>query len=654
MSRKKAPASRRIRQGRSAPSRPDPPAVSRGFARSTWIAAAIIVVVALWAWLPSLDAGFVFDDRPGITENASIRSWSAVLAPPSGSPLSGRPVANITLALNHHLGHGPAGYHATNVLIHLAAVLVLLGVARRTGLASDRLPPRASKVLAFSIALIWAVHPLTSGSVTYAVQRVESLMGLFFLATLYCAIRADSSPGSLGWRMAAFTACALGMATKEVMITAPVLVCLWFVVFRGAPWNPLADGERRVVYAGLAATWTILFALVAAGTEATTALASVITSERSMGWTPWTYLLTQADVVVHYLRLAVVPDPLVLDNYGWPRAASVADVWPQALMLVLSVTATGFGLIRRHWAAYCGAWVFLILAPTSSLLPIPTEIAAEHRMYLPLIGVIVVVMSGVYAGARWALAYDLRERYAPLALMVAASVVTVPAASATRARAADYRDESTIWLDTVNKRPDNARARINYGIQLMAAGRYSEAEQQMRSAEHLFSDPETQAQVHVQLGAALCAQGRCAEGRPHLERALELHPEIADADAVLAQAFSETGDLRRSLHHFRRAIDRHPDNPLVLSRAAWLFATAPDLSLRDPAYAETLASRAVQVTNAQDVGALESLAAAYAPHGRVREALTAVEGAAVRAEAAGDRTAAAILRKRATEYRAAR
>jgi tetratricopeptide (TPR) repeat protein len=644
--------SRRSRRLRPLHARRDTPPVTRCvFEGPHWIAAAVITVVVLWAWLPSLDAGFVFDDRPGITENVSIRSWGAVLAPPSGSPLSGRPVANITLALNHQLGHGPAGYHATNVGIHLAAALVLLGVARPTLLAGGRLSRRASDAIAFSIALIWAVHPLTTGSVTYVVQRVESLMGLFFLTTLYCAIRADSSRGFAGWRVAAITACAFGMATKEVMITAPVLVWLWFVVFRGAPGNPLVDGERRVLYVGLAATWTILVGLVATGTEATTALASALTSERSMGWTSWNYLLTQAGVVVHYLRLAVVPDPLVLDYYGWPRAASVADVWPQAVMLVLAVTATGCGLSRRHWTAYCGAWVFLILAPTSSLLPIPTEIAAEHRMYLPLVGVIALGTGGLYAAARRTLRQDVRERYAPLAVLVAAGVLTLPAAQATRARAADYRDEATIWLDTLTKRPDNARARINYGIQLMAAGRYSEAEQQMRSAEHLFSDPETQAQVHVQLGAALCAQGRCGEGRPHLERALELDPDIADADVVLAQAFSESGDWERSLFYFRRAVKQHPDNPLLLARAAWLLATAPDISLRDPEYAETLASRAVQLTNAQDVGALESLAAAYAAQGRVDEAVSAVQAAAHRAAAGGDQNTAAALRTRVLEYR---
>src|SRR3989475_12848490 len=103
---------------------------------------------------------------------------------------------------------------------------------------------------------------------------------------------------------------------------------------------------------------------------------------------PWpTYLRTQAGVVAHYLRLAIVPSSLVLD-YEWPAAQSIADVAPQAVMVLALIAVTIWALVRRMPIGFAGAWFFGILAPTSSIIPIVTEIAAEHRMYLPLAAVI--------------------------------------------------------------------------------------------------------------------------------------------------------------------------------------------------------------------------------------------------------------------------
>ncbi len=341
----------------------------------------------------------------------------------------------------------------------------------------------------------------------------------------------------------------------------------------------------------------------------------------------------------------------MLDYYGWPRAESLAAVWPDVLVLCALIVVTGLGLTRRHPLGFAGAWFFLILAPTSSVLPIPTEIAAEHRMYLPTIAVVAVL--------EWALAalyvrLPVSRSRATVSAAAALALAIAALGGATRARAGEYSDAATLWRDTVSKRPDNARARINYGILLISAGRYAEAEAQMRAAEPLWADNETRAQVQVQLGAALCAEGRCTEGIVHIERALELNPEMADADPVLAQAFSDAGDLRRALFYFRRAARNHPDNAVLLTRAAWLFATAPDENLRDPALAERLATQAVGLTARNDFAALESLAAAYAAEGRRVEAVAAVREAAERAEAVNDLAAAAVLRRQLEAYRVGR
>ena len=265
------------------------------------------------------------------------------------------------------------GYHALNLAIHLAAALALFGIVGRT-LRSAPLAQAfggASTPLAFVVALVWTVHPLQTESVTYVVQRVESLMGLFYLLTLYCAIRAAEGGGR--WTAAAIGACALGMGTKEVMVTAPLMVWLWDRTFLGG-----APRSRWPLYAGLAATWLVLAALMAAPSQARTVLGLLAGSSAagpSIGpgeqWAPWSYMLTQATVVVHYLRLALLPSPLVFDYYDWPQARSLGDVWPQAALLDALAIGTLVAIVRGHPIGFAGAWFFAILAPTSSFIPNP-------------------------------------------------------------------------------------------------------------------------------------------------------------------------------------------------------------------------------------------------------------------------------------------
>ena len=202
-------------------------------ARVALLAGSTIVVTAVLAYQNSFAGVFTFDDEPWILRNATIRqlwpiqSW---LFPGEASTLGGRPVISLTLAINYALGETDVwGYHAMNLAIHVLAALSLFGVLRWT-LTSPRLRDRfgsAAGPLALAATLLWTVHPLQTQAVTYVIQRCESLVALFYLLTLYCVIRgAASRPPSL-WSVAAFTACLLGMATKEVMVTAPIVVLLY-------------------------------------------------------------------------------------------------------------------------------------------------------------------------------------------------------------------------------------------------------------------------------------------------------------------------------------------------------------------------------------------------------------------------------------------
>lgn len=249
------------------------PAVSR---RAVALVVVLLAVAALLAYRNSFSAPFVLDDEGAILENPTIRSlrpfWRPFVPPGGGETVSGRPLLNFTFAVNYALGgEAVSGYHAFNLGIHFLAACVLLGVVRRT-LDRPLLRPRfggAQLPLAAAVAAVWLLHPLQTESVTYTVQRAESLAGLFSLLTLYGFIRAAESAAprrALAWRSLSVAACLLGMATKETVAVVPLLVLLYDFIFvcertpgaAGAIWR-----QRRGYYLALAATWLLLGFLVA-------------------------------------------------------------------------------------------------------------------------------------------------------------------------------------------------------------------------------------------------------------------------------------------------------------------------------------------------------------------------------------------------------
>jgi protein O-mannosyl-transferase len=555
--RRKSPVAPAVPAVPAAPAAPA--AAGRVRRRVSLVLAGVLLLAGFAAYANSFDGALVLDDIRAIALNPTIRSLDTALAPPPANTVSGRPVANLSFALNYWLAPGevrdaflpdPAspsagaeaitrnlfGYHAVNLAIHLAAGLLLFGVARRTfarvaGLAAEGTSAWPDTVLAspsalaFATTLLWLVHPLHTEAVTYLVQRVESLMALFYLATLYAAIRAGEERAGLGWSIASIGCCALGMATKEVMVTAPLIVVLWDLVFAGRP----IGRSRLRLWGGLAATW-IVFAMLVWHEHRAPSLGGADIA--------WRYLLSQSAVLVHYLRLSFVPSPLVF-LYTWPLAASLLDVWPQVIAMPALVLLTIVGLIRRKPLAFAAAWFLVILAPTSSVLPIITEIAAEHRMYLPLAGVIAAVVGfAAWLARRTVGSAGSRARaFAAVDAVVLLAAATVLLAGLTHDRNRDYASDVALWGDTVRKEPWNPRARTAYGVALFGERRLGEAESQLVEAVRLAPDD---AVARVRLGGLLASQGRLTEAIEHLEQAARItgrrDPQVL---GVLAAALAQ-------------------------------------------------------------------------------------------------------------------
>jgi Flp pilus assembly protein TadD len=567
--------------------------------RAILLAGGIIVLAALAAYYNTLSGPLIFDDLRSITRNPTIRQlwppWSA-LSPPrgDGSTVSGRPLVNLSLAVNYAAG-GTAvrGYHVLNLAIHVLAGLTLFGIMRRTLLlgSGQALP------LALTVALLWTLHPLQTEAVTYVVQRAESLMGLCYLLTLYCFIRGVNSTGASDgafeetqgrrdfilarrrfrslrrdaedslrdagaprkpepdtypiktedsasrrlqvpaagiWYALSIMACLAGMATKEVMVSAPLLVLLYDRTFVAGSFRE-AWRRRRWFYLGLAGTWLLLGWLVA-GTGGRGGTAGF-----GAGITGWEYSLTQFQAIVHYLQLSLWPDPLIID-YGIVLVDHAAAVAPFALVVVLLVAGTVAALRYRPVLGLVGVWFLAILAPTSSVVPV-ADVMFDHRMYLPLAAVVALLACGIYALS------GRRSLIVGLALAVGLGGLTAR-------RNEDYRSELALWRATVAKRPGNPRVHNNLGIALMQAGRADEAMTHYATALQIAPEyPD----AHNNLGLALFQAGRIPEAVGHYEAALRLKPDYAEAHFNLGNARLQAGLLPEAAEHYEAALRLRPD-----------------------------------------------------------------------------------------------
>lgn len=520
--------------------------------QSVWCFLAIIVV-GLIVYANSLVVPFLLDDQYAILENPHIRHlwplWEA-LAPAPRAADSWRPLISLSLAINFAIsGFQVWSYHLVNVAIHLASALVLFGIVRRT-LAGHRLGARYGAVatpLAFVTALLWMVHPLQTQSVTYIIQRAESLMGLFYLLTLYCTLRSDGSPRPLMWAGAAVLSCVLGIFCKPVIVTAPLLVWVYDGIFL-SPSFSRALHKRRRLYVALAATWILAAMLVSHLPHPERARAGFAFKDI----TPLEYLLTQPGVILHYLRLVLWPHPLCFD-YAWPIARTLqAILWP-TLVIVPLVCATGWLVCRRHPLGFLGAWFFGVLAPTSSFIPI-ADLAAEHRVYLPL----AAVVAGAVLSIRWLLCRFVRlpSRQRKAEILMLAIVIVVFEVLTIR-RNGDYRSAESIWRDTIAKRPANGRAYIGLGNALVRQGRWARAVTAYTEALQLKPNDDT---IHNNLGVALYEQGQLDEAKKEYTEALRLDPSGSDAHNNLGVVLIQQGHDAEAIAHFVEALRLSPDH----------------------------------------------------------------------------------------------
>jgi protein O-mannosyl-transferase len=567
----------------------EPPTLKRiPVLRTDWLrlaGGAVLVAGALATYSRTFSVPLLFDDNAAIVNNPTIRHWSTAFWPAASTTASGRPVLNLSLAFNYGLsGTAVWSYHTFNLAIHILAGLTLFGIVRRT---LERRGDAAASLIGFSAALLWTLHPLQTESVTYIVQRAESLMGLFYLVTLYCFIRAvgadvsgpladrvpseynlrswwnqghlqpfgdsgglpnaaKAAPPATGrcvsclWSALCVATCLLGMATKEVMVSAPLIVLLYDRTFIAGSFRE-AWRRRRGLHMALAATWLLL-----AGLVASTGWNRNGDSGFDVGIKPGAYWLTQFEAVVRYLWLSVWPHPLVFE-YGTFFGGFSPEVALYALVVVGLAVAVLVALRRRPPVGFLGAWFFMILAPTS-IIPGRVQMIVEHRMYLPLAAVIVGGAAGLCT---------VLQRVRPRVVIPAVLLLALGLGGLTALRNEDYRSELGIWSDTVAKRPNNERALVCLGDALSKIpGRLDDAI--ARYEEALRLNPNL-AQAHNNLGKALNDEGRTRDAIAQYEDVLRLNPGLAVAHNNLGSALNAAGRINEAIVQYEEALRLKPD-----------------------------------------------------------------------------------------------
>jgi tetratricopeptide (TPR) repeat protein len=534
-------------------------------ARSPALLALGVVVLGSLAYANSFQGAFVFDDVVQILDNPALRDLGRLLRRADGFQVQpNRFVPYASFAANVRLwGLSPAGFHAVNLLVHLATALALFGIVVlgfRTPRVRESPISGNAPAVAFTAAALFVTHPIQTQAVTYIVQRITSIAALFYLGSilLYLAWRLAPAAGrrrALPYLLS-LGAALLAMRSKEIAFTLPFALLLLEWALFGRPtatrWAALAPFG--------AAALVIPLTLVQLGQPVGQVLAEASAATRVQATIGrLDYLRTEVAVLATYLRLLVWPSGQNIDHdfplrFSFLDPGVLAAIAIHGSLLLLSAWAwtRSSPSARRPgdpaWRLVSVGILFFFLAHAveSSVIPI-VDVIFEHRVYLPSMGFFVAVATGAAIGAR-------RLRPARWAAWLVGSTVvgSLLLAGATLTRNRVWRTDIALWMDATSKSPGKARPWFNLATALAEAGRREEALEPMRRAVHL--DPGW-ANARTQYGGLLILAGRPAEAEPELRESLRLKPGEPATTFNLAEALWRTGRRPEAAEVYARYLD---------------------------------------------------------------------------------------------------
>jgi tetratricopeptide (TPR) repeat protein len=462
-------------RGRSPNATPSP-----RWASAAWFPLALIALAIAAVYSHTLRVPFYLDDFSAIRENDLIYQWRGVAPLWQSAPT--RLIPYLTLALNYHLGRfDPFGYHVFNILTHFLASVAAFGFARgivRTPRVRDAIPPSARAALPLVVALLFALHPLQTQAVTYIVQRLSSLVALFYLTALAAYVQArlaSAGPARIFWSGLCALATILAFLSKENSATLPVAIALTeMALFEPGRRRALVTAGSSV--AGVGVFWLVVALARHAGPLSLGAMDAL--SRETPDLSRGQYLAVQTLVVLRYLRLFVLPTGLHLD-YAFPPRDGVGAM---SVALATSVHLLLFGVAIAAWRrrpvlAFGVLFYYLTLAVESSVIPI-RDVIFEHRTYLPNFGLCLC--------AGWGLMVELprtpaRSRVAWAAVLA----ILISMGTLTWLRNRDWLDPIGFWRSNAALAPTKPRVWATLGRYLLEANRPAEGERALREAIRL-------------------------------------------------------------------------------------------------------------------------------------------------------------------------
>ena len=479
-----------------------------------------------------------WDDSTYVTENPTVLgglSWSSAWwALTTGHSPYWHPMTWLSHLLDVTLFGADAGmYHVTNLVIHIANTLLVFELFRRmTGR-----PGRSAFV-----AAIFAAHPLHVESVAWIAERKDVLSTFFWMLTAITYVAYVRRPGWPRY-LAMLVLYALALMSKPMVVTLPVvllLLDLW-PLRRDAPWSRLIVEKVP------------LLALALATSIATVIVQNRVGAMAGLDALSWPVRAANATIgYVAYLSKTIWPTHLAA---FYPLFAISPGRVAGAAIALAAVTAAVFVWRGKYPYLFVGwLWYVITIAPVIGLLQAGEQGMADRFMYVPMIGILVIVAWGVPALLE-------RRRVQRSWAMAGALALIVACAITARAQAAHWEDSVTLWEHAVRVTPESYIAHENLGQALRERGRLDEAKASYeRALVHAPArSPGYLAVIQNSLGMVLTRQGKTSEALEHFAAAAALNPAFAEAQSNLANALAAEGRLADATEHYQEAVRLKPD-----------------------------------------------------------------------------------------------
>jgi tetratricopeptide (TPR) repeat protein len=532
--------------------------------KKNYILILIFFLLGSWAYSNTLQAPFYFDDIQNIVDRSAIRLESLSLknlikAGQEGTVVS-RPLANISFALNYYFHQFDVrGYHVVNIAIHILTsifLFYLFFVLLSTSAINRDIPHK--KLIAFFAALLWLVHPIQTQSVTYIVQRMNSMAAMFYIIAIICYASARLAAGkrsSILWFGGCFFAGLMAIASKEIAATLPFFLLLY-------EWYFLQDMslvwlKRQKFYFAAIVLFLLFLTFFFLGQNP---IENVLAGYKYKDYTLLQRLLTEPRVIFFYLGLFLLPLPsrfslehdiLFSESLFSPPATLVS------LIAIAGLLAASIILARKHRVlSFTLLWFWGNLIIESSFIPL--ELVFEHRMYLPSMFLCLLIAL-----------YCFRYLKTWMAVAVMVSLVLV-GSGWTHARNAMWREPLLFHKSNVANAPNSYRAHYNYGLELYKEAQYGAAVQHFSKTlelepRHLFANQD--------LGLAYTMAGDYENALKHFLEVLRVAPDHADTYVDIGYLYTRKDDTQNALLHYNKALQFEPGNADTHKRIGYLYAS---------------------------------------------------------------------------------